>query len=56
MVATLEYQKRLEHEQLLSLVDYHPQPGLNKIMVLYEYCTICLQQEFENRLSEQRYF
>lgn len=55
-MATLEYQKGLSHEQLLSLVDYHAQPAHSKIIVLYEFCRISLQCEFENRLEEKRHF
>lgn len=50
-LATLEYQKRLSHEQLLAMVDYYPQVALNKFVVLYEYCSISLMDEFENRLA-----
>ena len=41
---TLQYQRKLYHEQLISLIDFYPQHRLNKFIVFYEFCAINLAE------------
>ena len=50
-LSTLYHQRQLLHEQLVSILEFYPQPQSSTFLVLYEYCSISLAQEFEERLN-----
>lgn len=63
VVETLEAQKGLHHEHLLTLMDYftaaeyvHEAGVQNKVVTFFEYSTHSVLQEVEARYAESRLF